>query len=91
MIVDWLRRATRDRHSQIDYIAKDNPLAAVSQIDRIDHQLDMLIEHPEMGRAGRQPGTRELVIGRTPFIVIYRLHGERIEVLRLLHGAQRWP
>lgn len=53
--------------------------------------VNMLIDRPEMGRAGRKPGTRELVISRTPFIVIYRLHGERIELLRLLHGVQRWP
>jgi len=44
-----------------------------------------------MGRPGRKKGTRELVISRTPFVVVYRAKGPRIEIIRLLHGAQRWP
>jgi plasmid stabilization system protein ParE len=47
--------------------------------------------NPEIGRRGRAPGTRELVISQTPFLVAYRVHNETIEVLRVLHGAQRWP
>ena len=87
----WLKRAIHDRDAQIDYIAQDNPLAAVSQGDRIDAQVDMLLQHPQMGRPGRKQGTRELVISRTPFIVVYRINGNRIELLRLLHGSQKWP
>jgi len=87
----WLKRALNDRDAQLDYIAQDNPLAAVSQGDRIDAQVDMLLQHPHMGRPGRKPGTRELVISHTPFIVVYRTRGQRIELLRLLHGAQKWP
>ena len=87
----WLKRAIHDRDAQIDFIAQDNPLAAVSQGDRIDEQVDMLLQHPQMGRPGRKQGTRELVISRTPFIVVYRINGNRIELLRLLHGSQKWP
>lgn len=87
----WLRRAIADRDAQLDYIAQDNPGAAIEQGDRIAYQVEMLAEHPELGRAGRKQGTRELVISRTPFIVVYRIRGERIELLRLLHGAQQWP
>lgn len=91
MILVWLRRAIADRDSQLDYIAQDNPRAAIEQGDRIAYQVGQLIQHPERGRAGRKQGTRELVINRTPFIVIYRIKGKRIELLRLLHGAQQWP
>lgn len=87
----WLQQAINDRDAQLDYIAKDNPLAAVAQGDRIDDQIDQLLQHPKMGRPGRTQGTRELVISRTPFIVVYRIKGKRIELLRLLHGAQKWP
>lgn len=87
----WLRRAIADRDAQLDYIAQDNPGAAIEQGDRIAHQVALLAEHPEMGRVGRKQGTRELVISRTPFIIVYRVRGERIELLRLLHGAQQWP
>ena len=44
-----------------------------------------------MGRLGRVPGTRELEIPRTPFIVPYKLEGEVIQVLRVFHGVRRWP
>lgn len=90
MIV-WLRRAIADRDAQLDYIAQDNPRAAIEQGDRIAHQVSQLGQHPEIGRAGRKAGTRELVISRTPFIVICRIKGTRIELLRVLHGAQQWP
>ena len=87
----WLRRAIADRDMQLDYIAQDNPLAAISQDEQIEHQVDMLMQHPQMGRPGRLRGTRELVISRTPFIVVYRVKGTRIEVIRMLHSSQQWP
>lgn len=91
MILVWLKRTTSDRDAQLDYIAQDNLLAAVSQGDRIEEQVDMLIDHPKMGRPGRKKDTRELVISHTPFIMVYRIKGLRIELLRLLHGSQQWP
>jgi toxin ParE1/3/4 len=91
LILVWFKRAINDRDAQIDYIAQDNLLAAVSQGDRIEDQVDMLIDHPKMGRPGRKKDTRELVISRTPFIMVYRIKGQRIELLRLLHGSQQWP
>ena len=91
MTLVWLRRAIADRDAQLDYIAQDNPRAAIEQGDRIADHVSQLLRHPEIGRAGRIPGTRELVISRTPFILVYRLRGKHIELLRLLHGAQQWP
>jgi toxin ParE1/3/4 len=79
------------RFEQLDFVAADNPGAAVRLDEEIERQTDMLAQFPKMGREGRVGGTRELVIGRTPFIVIYRVRGKRVEILRLLHGAQRWP
>ena len=83
--------ASTNRFEQLDYIAQDNPLAAISQDEEIEHQVDMLMQHPQMRRPGRLRGTRELVISRTPFVVIYRVKGSRIEVIRLLHSSQQWP
>jgi toxin ParE1/3/4 len=89
--VEWLPLANKNRFEQLDYIAQDNPIAAISQDEEVEHQVDMLINHPQMGRPGRKRGTRELVISRTPFVVVYRVKGKRIEVIRLLHSAQQWP
>lgn len=90
--IDWLPEANRNRIEQLDYIAEGSPLAAADQDDEIERQVNMLYEQPKMGRPGRVKGTRELVISSTPFIAVYRLKGaQRIEVLRMLHGSQRWP
>ena len=89
--IEWLPLASTNRFEQLDYIAQDNPLAAITQDERIEHQVDMLIQHPEMGRPGRKKGTRELVISRTPFVVVYRVKGTRIEIIRLLHSSQQYP
>ena len=56
------------------------------------HSIELLLpENPQIGRPGRVPGTRELIIPKTPFIVPYRLQGNAIQILRIYHGARRWP
>jgi toxin ParE1/3/4 len=90
-VIQWLPLASANRFEQLDYIAQDNPLAAISQDEQIERQVDMLMQHPNIGRPGRKKGTRELVISRTPFIVVYRVKGTRIEVIRFLHGSQQYP
>lgn len=87
----WLPLAINQRYAQLDYIALDDPSAAISQDEEIEQQTNLLTTQPKMGRVGRVRGTRELVISRTPFIAVYRIEGQRIEILRFLHGAQKWP
>jgi toxin ParE1/3/4 len=89
--IRWLPQAQSNRLEQLEFIAQDNPLAAINQDEEIERQINMLLAHPQMGRPGRVAGTRELVISGTPFVVIYRLQGQSIEVIRLLHSAQQWP
>lgn len=91
MSIRWLPLASNNRFEQLDYIAQDNPLAAASQDEEIERQVNLLAQHPKMGRPGRVTGTRELVISGTPFVVIYRLKAQRIDIVRLLHSAQQWP
>jgi toxin ParE1/3/4 len=91
VILSWLPIAINERYDQLEYIALDDPLAAISQDEEIELQTGLLATQPKMGRIGRVKGTRELVISRTPFIAVYRIAGQRIEILRFLHGAQKWP
>lgn len=81
----------RDLAAVRAYIARDNPPAADKQIERVLVAVTSLLRFPESGRPGRRTGTRELVVNRTPYIVPYRLRGEIVEVLRVMHGRQRWP
>lgn len=91
MRVEWTPRAGSDRENPIDYIAQDSPAAALNQLDEIEEQTDRLADYPKLGRPGRVKGTRELVVSRTPFIVVYRIRSGAVQILRLLHGAQQWP
>jgi len=89
--VNWTRPALRELDALSDYIARDNPLAALRIVQRIREQTGHLAEVPHIGREGRVPNTRELVVTHTPYIVVYRVHDERIDVLSVIHGARKWP
>jgi addiction module RelE/StbE family toxin len=80
-----------DLNAIVDYIARDNPDSALAIWDRIESRVERLASFPKSGRSGRIEGTRELVVTGTPFIVAYRITGETIIVLRVLHGARQWP
>jgi len=87
----WHPLASEDLARLMTYIATDKPKAAYRMLDEIQKQTGILAAHPEAGRMGRISGTRELVITGTPYIASYRISGEVITILRLLHGARRWP
>ena len=91
MQVRWLKRALRNLAEEADYIAQDDPQAAARIVVKIEDSVALLAEHPEMGRVGRVPGTRELVVPGTPYLVPYRIRPKRIDVLRVFHGRRRWP
>lgn len=74
----------------VEYIAQNDLVAALSMWDEIEAQAERLRDFPHSGRVGRLPGTRELVVTRTSFLVVYRV-GENVELIRILHGAQQWP
>jgi toxin ParE1/3/4 len=89
--VRWLRRALRNLDEEAEYIARGDPDAAARTVDRLVANVERLAEHPALGRAGRVPGTRELVVSGTPYIVPYRVRGETVEILRVFHAARKWP
>jgi len=92
MIIVWSPQAIADLASPRGYIAEDNKAAAQRVALHVIRNIEQLLsEHPDMGRAGRVPGTRELVIPQTPDIVPYRVRDNRIQVLRVYHGARKWP
>ena len=89
--IRWTRRALRRLDSIGEHIAKDNPDAAANVIARIVAAVDALADYPAMGRAGRIAGTRGNVIPSLPYIVPYRVKPDTIEIITVLHGAQKWP
>jgi toxin ParE1/3/4 len=92
MIVEWSPQAIADLVALRAYIAEDNPAAAQRVALHIIHNVEeFLADNPSIGRSGRVSGTRELVIPKTPYVVPYRVRNNRIEVLRVYHGARKWP
>jgi addiction module RelE/StbE family toxin len=91
MKVRWLREALRNLDREAAYIAEDDPQAAHRIVSRIREAVAKLKSQPNLGRPGRVPGTRELVVSGTPYIIPYRVRQQSVEVLRVFHGARRWP
>jgi len=89
--IRWLRQALRDLDEAEAFIAQDNPAAATHVVLEIVRAVTFLREQPGIGRPGRVPGTRELVVPNVPFIVPYRVKGQTIEVLRVYHTSRKWP
>lgn len=74
-----------------DRIASENPQAARRVVSRIRATVERLSVTPGIGRPGRVAGTRELVIVGTPYIVPYRVENDAVQIITVLHGAQKWP
>ncbi len=91
MRLRWSQSALADLIDLRAYIEKDRPIAASTVARRILQAVSLLEQFPHMGRPGRVEGTRELVVSRTPYLVPYRVEDETIELLRVLHGARKWP
>jgi toxin ParE1/3/4 len=90
--IKWLRRrAVRDLDAAEKFIAQDNSEAAAKVALTIVKAVSQLKDQPGTGRAGRVPGTRELVIAETPYIVPYRVKNDVVEILRVYHSARKWP
>jgi|SRR5580658_8076673 toxin ParE1/3/4 len=89
--VEWSVFALADRNAIFDYIEVDSPKAAITVDSRIRAQVETLSRFPQSGRPGRVEGTREIVIRRTPYIAAYRIVGDTVRILRVLHGARQWP
>lgn len=92
MKIVWTRKASRHLRAAFEYWDREGSSASASlMLDRIFSAVELLERYPEAGRPGRIPGTRELVIVPTPFLIAYRTRRGAIEILALLHGARKWP
>jgi plasmid stabilization system protein ParE len=91
MRVRWLRKALRNLDEEATYIAIDDANAARLLVARVLDAVATLEQQPALGRPGRVPGTRELVVRTTRYIVPYRVRGDVIEILRIFHTSRRLP
>jgi toxin ParE1/3/4 len=91
MRVRWLRKAVANLDAEAAYIAEDNLAAARIVVARVLTAVSHLPQQPRLGRPGRVPGTRELVVPRTRYLVPFRIRGDVVEILRVFHVSRRLP
>lgn len=91
MIIIWSPTARTHLRQARAFIAADNPRAAAMTAKRILNAVERLKDFPASGRPGLLPHTRELVVPGTPFFLPYRVKGESVEILGVIHGARKWP
>ncbi|HIE1654405.1 TPA: type II toxin-antitoxin system RelE/ParE family toxin [Burkholderia cenocepacia] len=92
LALHWNPKALEDRAAIMDYIAEDDPLAAVELDERLEERAVALSAHAELYRQGRVAGTRELVIAPN-YVLVYRIRPADgiVEILRVLHARRQWP
>ncbi len=90
MKVEWTHPALADLIEAQIYIAQENPQAAEKIAQRVWEASHHLVDNPEIGRSGHVDGTRELVVGQTPYLIVYRVRNNQVEILRVWHARQNW-
>jgi len=88
MRIRWTPAAAADLQRISDYLRDHHPHYRLATIRKVYAAIQSLTEWPHLGRAGREEGTRELLFPPLPYIAVYRVKEQSIEVLRIYHGAQ---
>ena len=91
MTVRWSPEAAADFVAIVEYVRRQNLSAAERVAHKIYEGVASLALFPKQGRPGRTKGTRDLVFSPLPYVAVYRVKDEVVEIVRVLHGAQRWP
>lgn len=90
MRLRWTRPALADLVEAQTFIAADNPQAARDVAQRVWDAAAGLRDHQDIGRPGHVPDTREWVVSRTPYLIVYRVNNETVEILRVWHTRRNW-
>ena len=83
--------ARDDIHAAYNHYAERNPDIGGRVVRSLYDAMRGLAQFPLLGRAGVVPGTRERILTRYPYKIVYEVHGDVIEIDRVLHTAQQWP
>ena len=91
MELRWSPAAAEDLFRIIEYIRQENARAAQRIAKTIYENADSLKSFPNKGRNGRVEGTREIPLPPLPFVIVYRIRRDIVEIVNVIHGAQKWP
>ncbi len=90
MKVKWTHPALADLIEAQTYISQENPQAAQNVAQKVWDTSQKLADNPEIGREAHVEGTREWVVGQTPYLIVYRVKDKKIEILRVWHAKRNW-
>jgi toxin ParE1/3/4 len=91
MNVFWSDAAVRQLRQVVEYIQPESATGAITVRRRILATALRVGQMPNSGRIGRAEGTREAVVPRTPFIVVYQISAHAVEIVGVWHAARLWP
>jgi toxin ParE1/3/4 len=91
MKLRWLRSGSESLRRQVKFIADENPAAAARVRHKIRTTVLRLVDFPQSGCTGQGPGTRELVVTGLPYVVVYRVTSNAVEIFRVFHTSLNWP
>jgi toxin ParE1/3/4 len=91
MRIRWTPAAVADLQSISDYLKEHHPRYRDATMRKLYGTIRELREWPERGRLGREEGTREILFPPTPYVAVYRVREQTIEVVRIYHAAQHRP
>lgn len=90
MRIRWSKRSLQHLEALQKFIESSNAKAAQKVAATLLNAVERLRTHPASGRPGRVPGTRELVVAGTPYVMPYRVQLDTVEIIAVFHGRQRW-
>jgi toxin ParE1/3/4 len=91
MELRWTQAAASDLETISNYLYEKTPAHAAQIVQAIYESVSSLLQFPHRGRSGRIISTRELVLPNLPYLIVYSVDDELIHIVRILHGAQKWP
>ena len=91
--IRYLSTAENDLIEIIEYIKKDNPTAAISQLEKFDKSISQLAMNPSLGVIPKDErlnklGYRMLIVDK--YLVFYVVKTETVQIRRIIHGARRY-
>lgn len=91
MTLQWTPRAVADLEEISDYLVSVHPKSWERLIERIETTARYLLQFPHMGKIGLAPGTREFVLSGTPYMLVFRLREDVVQILSVRDGRMRVP
>lgn len=88
--LEWTTPAADELEAAQTYYHELNPIAARMLGRRIVEAARRLRDYPQIGRPGLREGTREWIVSRTPYVLVYRETTQAVEILHVWHAAQDW-